>query len=99
MRIRDLFGLGVRLFGVWLVCRGATYVAAFADYKLYPLSEKAQDSATVHLIYATIDFSLAAFFLLWTHVMVSWSYGDEGGMTGVELAGTKSATEGPERPS
>jgi hypothetical protein len=81
MRIRDLFGLGVRLFGVWLICRGATYLSSFVDLKLYPSSEKAQDSAAANLIYATIDFSLAAFFLLWTRVIVAWSYGDQGGMT------------------
>ena len=97
MRIRDLFGLGVRLFGVWLICRGAAYVEFFADTKLYPASERAQDSASGYLIYATIDFSLAAFFLLWTRVIVAWTYGDHGGKAGVE-SGTGSDSEGSDVP-
>jgi hypothetical protein len=80
MRCKDLFALGVRLFGVWLITRGVTYVEMFVDYKLYPTSEKARDSAAGTLIYATLDFALAAFFLLWTRVIVAWCYGEEPGI-------------------
>jgi hypothetical protein len=81
MRYRELFGLGVRLFGVWLICRGSVYVASFADIRLFPASEKAQESATANLLYATIEFALAAFFLLWTRVVVAWSYDGNQGRT------------------
>ena len=37
MRHRELFALGVRLFGVWLITRSVFYVEGFADVKLYPL--------------------------------------------------------------
>jgi hypothetical protein len=75
MNYKELFALGVRLFGVWLVTTGITYVAGFVDGKLYPVSDRARDSAAANLIYATFDFALAAFFLLWTHVIVGWTYG------------------------
>ena len=45
MRYRDLFALGVRLIGIWLITRGLTYVEAFADMKLYPVSDRSRDSA------------------------------------------------------
>jgi hypothetical protein len=75
MKCKDWFALGVRLFGVWLITTGITYVAAFVDGKLYPATDRARDSAAANLIYATFDFGLAAFFLLWTHVIVGWTYG------------------------
>ena len=77
MKCKDLFALGVRLFGVWLITNGIVYVAAFIDGKLYPVTDKARDSAAANLIYATLDFALAAFFLLWTHVIVGWTYGGD----------------------
>jgi hypothetical protein len=77
MKCKDVFALGVRLFGVWLVTNGIVYVAAFVDGKLYPVSDRARDSAAANLIYATFDFALAAFFLLWTHVIVRWTYGGD----------------------
>jgi hypothetical protein len=77
MRCRDLFALGVRLLGIWLITRGIYYVEGFADVKLYPASDRAPDSAAGNLIYATLDFALAAFFLLWTRVIVAWSYGEK----------------------
>lgn len=51
------------------------YVEGFADVKLYPASDRARDGAAGNLIYATLDFALAAFFLLWTRVIVAWTYG------------------------
>jgi hypothetical protein len=95
MRFRELFALGVRLFGIWLITRGVTYVAAFLDVKLYPLSDKARDSATANLIYATLDFALASFFLLWTRVIVAWTYGEQRGMAEVKEAGIESGTGTP----
>src|SRR5438046_1647190 len=77
MLCKDLFALGVRLFGIWLIMRGLLYVESFADMKLYPASDKARDSAAANLIYATFDLGLAAFFLLWTRVIVVWTYGEE----------------------
>ncbi len=77
MRYRHWFALGVRLFGVWLITRGIVYVAAFIDWKLYPASDKNRDIAAANLIYAALDFGLAAFFLLWTQVVVGWTYGAE----------------------
>ncbi len=80
MRYRELFALGVRLFGIWLMTRGLTYVEGFADWKLYPDSDRTRDIAAANLIYATLDFALAVFFLLWTRVIVAWSYGDKSGI-------------------
>ncbi len=77
MNCKDLFALGVRLFGVWLIMNGIFYVAGFIDGKLYPASDRARDSAAANLIYASLDFAVAAFFLLWTHVIVGWTYGAE----------------------
>ena len=78
MKPRELFSLGVRLLGVWLLYSSATYVAGFADMKLFPSTPRAQDSATSYLIYAMTHFSIAVFFLLWTETLVNWSYGNEG---------------------
>ncbi len=88
MNYRELFALGVRLFGVWLITSGVAYVASFIYLKLYPPSDQARDSAAANLIYATLDFGLAAFFLLWTRVIVAWSYGEQPGTA--SDAGTKS---------
>ena len=77
MNIRDWFGLAVRIFGLWLVCRSLPYLSSFVDVKLYPSSDKAQAGAAAMLIYAILDLTLAAVFLLWTRAVVSWSYGDE----------------------
>ena len=74
---KELFALGVRLFGIWLVVRGLFYVETFVDSKLYPNSDQFQYRAAGYLIYAAIDFALAAFFLFWTNVVVAWTYGDE----------------------
>jgi hypothetical protein len=79
MKCRDLFALGVRLLGVWLVMRGLLYVEAFVDGKLYPSSDRTAYHAAGTLIYATFDFGLAAFFLFWTHIIVGWTYGEERG--------------------
>ena len=77
MSCKDLFALGVRLFGVWLITRGLVYLEAFIDIKLYPASDKARDGATANLIYTTLDFAPAAFFLLGTRSVVEWTYGEE----------------------
>src|SRR4051794_19888002 len=97
MKARDLFGLGVRLLGVWLICRCSPYVSSFIDIKLYPANEKALDGAAANLIYASIDLSLAIFFLGWTHVVVGWTYGDRGGMKEVWSEGTGSSADGPDQ--
>src|SRR5262249_23610052 len=73
---KEFFALGVRLLGLWLVVRGFQYVEGFVDSKLYPLSDRLGDRGASHLIYATFDFALAAFFLFWTNVIVAWTYGD-----------------------
>jgi hypothetical protein len=44
--------------------------------------------------YATLDFALAAFFLLWTRVLVAWSYGEEREITKDEEAGVEKGTFG-----
>ena len=85
MRYKDLFALGVRLFGVWLITIGVAGVATFFEVKLYPISDKARDSAAHHLIYATLHFALAAFFLVWTDVIVGWTYGAERAIAKQEL--------------
>ena len=85
MRSPDWFALGVRLFGVWLITRGAVYVAQFLDTKLYPASGPARDSAAANLIYATLDFPLAAFFPLGTRVIVAWTYGEGRGKPVFEI--------------
>jgi hypothetical protein len=93
MSHRELFGVGVRLFGVWLITRGVNYLGAFADAKLYPDSERVREGATAYLLYVTIDFSLAAFFLLWTRVIITWSYGEEREIAKAEAAAINSGTE------
>jgi hypothetical protein len=92
MKCKDLFALGVRLLGVWLVMRGLLYVEAFVDGQLYPSSDRARYSATGTLIYATFDFGLAAFFLFWTHVLVGWTYGDERVIDNEPKAGVEDGT-------
>jgi hypothetical protein len=94
MSCRDLFGLGVRLFGAWLITRGLIYVEGFADFKMYPNSDRAFHSAAGHLIYATLDFGLAAFFLLWTRLVVAWTYGDEAESDHERPAGVEGGTGG-----
>jgi hypothetical protein len=92
MKYCELFAVGVRLFGVWLLIQGAYYIEAFADVKLYPVSDRARDSAGGYLIYATVDLALAAFFLLWTRVIVNWSYGEEREIVKDEESGVKEVT-------
>lgn len=94
MTCKNLFALGVRLFGIWLITNAVTYVAAFADLKLYPPSDKARDSAAANLIYATLDFALAAFFLLWTRVIVAWSYGEKSEVAEEDEAAVENETSG-----
>jgi hypothetical protein len=79
MRYRNLFALGVRLFGIWLITRGFYSVAIFADAKIYSVTGPARDNAAGSLIYATLDFALAAFFLLWTQAIVDWTYHKKSG--------------------
>ena len=45
LNYRDLFALGVRLFGVWLITLGIENIAVFVDNKLYPLNDKTRKSA------------------------------------------------------
>jgi len=94
MQCKDLFALGVRLFGIWLITRGLSYVEAFADMKLYPASDRTRDSAAANLIYATLDFGLAAFFLLWTQVVVAWTYGEEPEISQQQEAGVENGAGG-----
>ena len=77
INFKELFALGVRLSGVWLIVRGMAYFESFVDVKLYPYSDQLRDRAAGSLIYATFDFALAAFFLFWTHLIVAWTYGDD----------------------
>ena len=77
MSCKDWFGLGVRLLGVWLIILGVGSVGVFLDVKLYPATDKARDGAAGNLIYATLYLALAAFFLLWTRVVVGWTYNGE----------------------
>lgn len=92
---RDLFAVGVRLFGVWLLTVGTNWVACYADGKLYPGSGRVQDSAAGYLIYAAFDFTLAAFFLLWTRVIVAWTYGEDRRGANETPAGPGSEAERP----
>jgi hypothetical protein len=94
VRCKDLFALGVRLFGIWLITRGIMYVEAFADVKLYPSSDRARDGAAGHLIYATLDFGMAPFFLLWTRVIVAWTYGLAPGIDNEQEGEVESGTGG-----
>jgi hypothetical protein len=94
MNQRELFGVGVRLFGIWLITQGVSYFAAFVDMKLYPTSERVREGATAYLVYVIMDLSLAAFFLLWTRAIVAWSYGEDREAAGAEApAGRDSVTE------
>ena len=79
MRYRNQFALGVRLFGIWLITRGFYSVAIFADAKIYSVAGPARDNAAGSLIYATLDFALAVFFILWTETIVNWTYPQKSG--------------------
>lgn len=74
---RAVFGLAVRVFGLFLIYRALPFVAAFIDGKLFPTTERPAGVAAGHLVYAMLDLSLAALFLLGPRTVVAWSYGDE----------------------
>jgi hypothetical protein len=79
MTPREWFILGIRLFGLYLITRGTTYVAAFADYKL-ALSESPRGvNPTGNLLYAAIDFALALYFLLGARHLAGFCENDDGG--------------------
>lgn len=76
---RAVFGLVVRSFGLWSLYRAVPYVAAFIDAKLFPTTDRPAGSAAAHLVYALLDLSIAALFLLGTRAVVTLSFGDEPG--------------------
>ena len=77
MTSKEWFALGVRLFGVWLITQGLSYVESFISVKLYPTTSQASDYAASYLIFASLDFAMAAFFLLGTRVVVGWTYDND----------------------
>ena len=74
MTPRDLFGLGVRFLGIWLLFRGTTYVSMFVHGKLYPDSGRVMSSAAGDLIFASFDYALALLFLVRADAIARWSY-------------------------
>ena len=77
MSSRDWFGVGVRLFGIWLITRGSVYVATLGEYKLGFATAPNGGNPTSLLLYTILDFGLAAVFLLWTRHVVEWTYGED----------------------
>ncbi len=63
MNPREWFVLGIRLFGIWMVTRAATYLTGFVDYKLGLIETTSRANPTEQLLFATSDLALAAYFL------------------------------------
>lgn len=63
MNPREWFVLGIRLFGVWMLIQGVTYVAAFADQRLGMSEQPRGMNPNGNILYAAFDFALAAYFL------------------------------------
>jgi hypothetical protein len=80
MRSQDWFALGVRLFGVWLITRGAAYVATWIDFR-FGFSPRPPDvhspTATGYLVYASVDFTLALYFLLGAQHLAGLCYRED----------------------
>ena len=77
MSCKDWFGLRVRLVEIWLIILGVGSVGAFLDVKLCPAKDNSRHGPAGNLIYATPYLALAAFFLLWAHLVVGWTYNGE----------------------
>src|SRR5687768_9491770 len=83
MKPRDLFGVGVRLFGVWFAVDSLTNLYAFFTRRF----ENADSKLTLsnYVTYGTYDYGLYAIMygvLAWyclfcTEHLVRWSYGEE----------------------
>ena len=63
MSPREWFVLGIRLFGLWLLTRGVTYLSGFVDLRLGLGVPLRGTNANGFLFYAACDFALAAHFL------------------------------------
>lgn len=79
MSARDWFILGCRLFGVWVVYMGVTYLASYLDARIgfaEPLSSGARPAGL--LIYAFAHLGFGVYLLFGTRHLASLCYEPEG---------------------
>ena len=73
----ELFAVGVRLFGVWMLVRAVDYLsAAFALNFIFKAAD-AENSPRGMMSYAAAYLGLAALFLLGTRRLVRITYGED----------------------
>lgn len=78
MKPQDWFVLGVRLFGVWTLWSGASYVARWFDLRFVGTSwESDSPRATSYLIWAFAEFAVATYFLLGARHLAGICYRQE----------------------
>ncbi len=66
MTPHDWFVLGIRLFGLWSLTQGVSYLANFVDLQIGLSDTPRATNPNSYLFYAACDFTLAAYFLLGT---------------------------------
>lgn len=78
MKPEDLFGAGVRLFGVWCGINAVQYFAYFIDQRLAAFRLRSPDRDNVdpyfYLAYAFLHAGLAFFLLLKTQHVIDFTY-------------------------
>jgi hypothetical protein len=76
MKSQDLFAVGVRLFGVWMLVRCVEYLsAAFTLNFVFKAESDGSNSPRGLMTYAAFYLGLAVFFLLGTRQLIHWTYG------------------------
>jgi hypothetical protein len=63
MNPREWFVLGIRLFGLWSLTRGAGYLASFVDLRMGLNEMLPGAGAKTYLFHAACEFAIAAYFL------------------------------------
>jgi hypothetical protein len=87
MKGQDLFAAGVRLFGVWMLVRCMEYVsAAFTLNFVFKVADDTANSPKGMMSYAAFHLGMAAFFLLGTRQLTSWTYGQDSSKTAPEAS-------------
>lgn len=94
MNPRELFMLGSRLLGVWILYQG---LGALTTYVLYMIGYRSDttDVSKGYLIYACVDISLSYYLLLGTHHLAKLVYGEKD--LPKEVRVTESASEADAR--
>jgi hypothetical protein len=76
MKPQDLFAVGVRLFGVWMLVRTVEYLsAAFTMNFVFKGEGDGANSSRGMMTYAAFYLGLAVIFLLGTRQLIQWTYG------------------------